>query len=52
MDYIIRNIDEALWRRAKHLAIDERVPVRALVIRALKELVEKLEAEYRDKEVG
>ena len=45
MDYVLRDIKDELWRRAKHVAVDERITLKELCLRALREYVEAREEE-------
>ena len=36
MDYILRSIPEDVWQLAKHRAIDEKISLKELLLRALK----------------
>ena len=44
MDYIIRGVDEPVWKRLKHLAVDMEKSLRELILQAIKEFVERSEA--------
>ena len=36
-DYLLRDIPPALWRKAKHVAVEENATLRAILLRALEE---------------
>lgn len=37
MDYLLRDIPEGLWDKARHRVIDEKINLKELIIRALEE---------------
>lgn len=39
-DYLLRNIPDELWRRAKHQAVDEKISLRDLILRAIRDYLD------------
>ncbi|MDD5353047.1 MAG: hypothetical protein PHS93_07810 [Candidatus Omnitrophica bacterium] len=41
LNYALRDVPEALWIRAKHVAIDEGITFRQLILNAIEKYVEQ-----------
>ncbi len=45
LTYLLRNIDDNLWQRAKHAAIEQRVSLRTLILSALSDKLNRIREE-------
>lgn len=41
MDYLLKDIPEDLWSKAKHRVVDDKISLKELIVRALEEYLNK-----------
>lgn len=48
--YILRNVSDDLWEKAKHICIDDKITMRELITSALSDYVDKINKKAKTKE--